>query len=75
MLSHDQLQPQRALQGFLPKYFSDEKSLAQFRLEDDAVSVVGFSGAAPCSLAVVTHSGAFYLIQVRLSTSKTICVL
>mmetsp|Transcript_37010 Transcript_37010/g.104485 ORF Transcript_37010/g.104485 Transcript_37010/m.104485 type:complete len:367 (+) Transcript_37010:139-1239(+) len=46
------------LKGFVP-YFSSEWSFAQFRMQEDNVSAVGF-GPQPNTLLVVTGKGGFY---------------
>jgi len=47
------------MKGFLPQYFSSEWSFAQFRVQEEAMSVVGF-GPQPNTILVVTSTGGFY---------------
>mmetsp|Transcript_17694 Transcript_17694/g.46047 ORF Transcript_17694/g.46047 Transcript_17694/m.46047 type:complete len:380 (-) Transcript_17694:117-1256(-) len=47
------------IKGFLPQYFSSEWSFAQFRVQEEAMSVVGF-GPQPHTILVVTSTGGFY---------------
>ena len=49
------------VKGFLPKYFSSEWSLAQFKLPDFTRSLVAF-GPEPNTLIVVTVEGTYYKV-------------
>ena len=49
------------VKGFLPKYFSSEWSLAQFKLPEFTKSLVAF-GPEPNTLVVVTVEGTYYKI-------------
>ena len=49
------------VKGFLPKYFSSEWSLAQFKLPDFTKSLVAF-GPEPNTLIVVSVEGTFYTV-------------
>ena len=49
------------MKGFLPKYFSSEWSLAQFKLPEFTKSLVAF-GPEPNTLVVVTVEGTYYKI-------------
>lgn len=48
--------------GFLPTYFSGERSLTQFRLPDFTKSCVAF-GPSPETLIVVTAEGTYYKVS------------
>lgn len=48
----------RRISGVLPKYFSSEWSLAQFRVHD--VRCIAAFGADPCTVVVVCANGSYY---------------
>jgi len=49
------------VKGFLPKYFSSEWSLAQFKLPDFTKSIVAF-GPEPNTLIVASVEGTYYKV-------------
>jgi hypothetical protein len=52
------------VKGFLPKYFSSEWSLAQFKLPECTRSLVAF-GPEPHTLVVVSVEGTYYKVGGR----------